>query len=440
MALVWGGWQAIASAAPAALPAVEEVPDLTPPSSALVPPTGPVAASNNTIAPSSGRAKLAPPEQAPAPVAPSAAESSTPIIEHHEVAKDAPIEVIQERYPNRAVKVERQVTQDTDGNYINHGSWTMWDDKGRMVATGEFRNGVRHGAWSRWYGASEGEMFNAPLYKLFQAPFMAEANFVDGKLHGTWVVYDSKKRKCSEWNFENGERQGKSVTYFPSGNKMTEVEYKDGQINGDTLEWNAEGKQVAKETYMDGRRLAAKVDYYSPGVKRFEGVYLYARQINSTNYDWWNGKISVTAAGKEGIDQRHGMWTSWYRNGQKQLEGRYVEDAPVGKFHWWHPNGQKAIEGEYINGKQTSKWTWWHINGQKNIEGEYTNGNPSSKWTWWREDGHVTKVADMSLEHGDSAPLVSDAPTEELQHDAGTGPTLQALPQSSNLPEGHFRR
>src|SRR4029079_13842394 len=64
-----------------------------------------------------------------APAAAATVDPAGPAPEHHEVAKSAAVEVIQERYPNRSVKVERQVTQDTDGNYINHGAWTMWDEK-----------------------------------------------------------------------------------------------------------------------------------------------------------------------------------------------------------------------------------------------------------------------------------------------------------------------
>src|SRR5438045_1411801 len=42
------------------------------------------------------------------------------------------VETIQERYPNRTVKVERQVIQDSAGNYINHGTWSQWDERGRL--------------------------------------------------------------------------------------------------------------------------------------------------------------------------------------------------------------------------------------------------------------------------------------------------------------------
>jgi hypothetical protein len=53
----------------------------------------------------------------------------------------------------------------------------------------------------------------------------------------------------------------------------------------------------------------------------------------------------------------------------------------------------------------------------------------------------VTKVADMSVDHGDSAPVVNDIPqADALQKDGGAGPTLQALPSTSSLPEVRFKR
>ena len=61
------------------------------------------------------------------------------------------VEVIKERYPNRAIKIERHVTQDAERNYVNHGTWTMWDPNGTMLGKGEFWNGKRHGKWTRWH-------------------------------------------------------------------------------------------------------------------------------------------------------------------------------------------------------------------------------------------------------------------------------------------------
>ena len=79
------------------------------------------------------------------------------------------VEVIRERFPNSTVKVERHVTQDAEGNYYNHGLWTEWDEKGRLVGSGEYRYGKRHGRWLRWYGPTDGAMLSGPLYKDFQS-------------------------------------------------------------------------------------------------------------------------------------------------------------------------------------------------------------------------------------------------------------------------------
>ena len=49
-----------------------------------------------------------------------------------------------------AVKVERQVVQDAAGNYVNHGLWSQFDEKGRLVARGEVLVG---GTWIHQRGS-----------------------------------------------------------------------------------------------------------------------------------------------------------------------------------------------------------------------------------------------------------------------------------------------
>ncbi len=130
---------------------------------------------------------------------------------------ELPIEIVRERYSNSQIKTERHVTQDTNGNYINHGSWVRFDERGRMVGGGDYKLGLREGKWTRWFAANEGPLFSGPLFKDFAAPFTSEATFVDDRLHGLWRVTDSKNRKVCEWNFEHGVQHGKSYWYSPSG-------------------------------------------------------------------------------------------------------------------------------------------------------------------------------------------------------------------------------
>jgi uncharacterized protein len=342
-------------------------------------------------------------------------------------------EVIRERFPNSAVKVERHVTQDAEGNYYNHGLWTQWDEKGRLVGSGEYRYGKRHGRWLRWYGPTEAQMLSGPLYKDFQAPFVAEATFEDGVLHGTWKILDSKTRKVCDWEFDHGERSGKSVWYYPSGLKRREVDYRQSEIDGEVVEYSAEQPQkvTLREKYVDGRRLAAQVDNYAPGQKRAEGWILYAKEITKSNYDFWNGVASIQVTGTEGQNQRHGLWTWWHKNGQKQMEGRYEADLPIGKFTWWYANGQKQLQGEYIAGKQNGKFTWWHASGQKQLEGGYVAGQLTGKWTRWNGEGHVVEVGDYTA---DGKQLASEPKPLPSVDEAGA-PKLEAIePSTAAIP------
>lgn len=302
-------------------------------------------------------------------------------------------EVVRERYPNRNIKVERHTAQDADGNFVNHGTWTMWDEQGRVMGSGEFNQGQRTGTWIRNYVAGECELVNGPLGKQFAAPFVSTAHFEQGEIEGAWTLVDSKGRNVFEWNFKQGKRHGQCVWYYPNGEVWREIEYVNGEPNGEFIEWTPDGQILAAEKYVNGHRELMQVEWHSPGVKKTEAQYLMARELTQVTIDWWNGIYRIKVTGREGQDQRHGPWTTWHKNGQIAGEGEYRFDQPEGKFTFWHENGQKSIEGQYIAGNQTGRWTWWHDNGQKSIAGEFENGEQIGAWNWWLADGKLTEAA-----------------------------------------------
>ncbi len=316
-------------------------------------------------------------------------------------------ELIKERYANGQVHIERQVTQDARGNYLNHGSWKMWDERGNVVAQGQYEYGNRTGVWIRWYrNVADATVLSKLPYSQFAGPFVSQATFKNDQLDGQWTIYDGKTNKISQWNFAAGRRQGPSTWWYANGKKMREAQFKGGDMDGPYLEWAPNGSLRIKEMYEEGRKLAVKISHHKGGAKKSEGMYLFAKDIEHSPDDWWNCKLITTV--KTGKDEKHGPWISWFANGQKQLEGAYEHDVQVGKFTWWHSNGQRALEGSFDHGKQDGTWTWWHANGQKSIQGEYAKGNPTGRWTWWKEDGHVVQSADLSQSEG----VVIDTPRQ----------------------------
>jgi len=303
-------------------------------------------------------------------------------------------EVIRQRHDNRRVKLEREVVQDEDQNYINHGKWKMWDQQGNVLVEGRYKYNVREGVWTKIYRQRDAKLLSiAAPFDQGRLPLVSQANFRDGKLNGKWVIYDANKRKLSEWEFTDGRRHGRSTWWYAKGTKMREINYDDGSIDGEFNEWDRAGQQVTNDRYEDGRRLEKKTEYHR-GHKKSEGMILYPRYVLETADDWWNCTLATYT--QEGEAEKHGTWISWYPNGQRKLEGHYKHDIPTGEFVWWHPNGQKSLQAAYQDGKKHGNWTWWHANGQKSIQGEYVNGDPSSKWLWWKDTGKVAQRADFS--------------------------------------------
>lgn len=337
----------------------------------------------------------------PAAQEPEAAEAAEEPVDTG-AAEIEPEETIQERYPDGKVKVERGVRQDRLQNYLNHGPWRMWDQQGRLVVEGLYRDGQAEGQWTRWYAADGAEMFSQSPFNLYQAPFASRATFRTGKLKGHWIITDQNERKICDWNFVDGRRDGKSSWWYPNGNPMREINYVAGQVHGELLEWDEGGKLVTRVEYEDGRRLDQAVQKYKDGQKQYEGAVLHARLIMKQPDDWWSATLATYV--QEGKDQKHGDWTAWYPNGKKKFSGQYERDLAEGQFTWWHSNGQLALEGSYRDGRKHGEWTWWHESGQRSIQGQYRNDVAADRWVWWHENGKVAQRVDFT---GTGAQVVS---------------------------------
>ena len=315
-------------------------------------------------------------------------------------------EMICERFPNGQVKIERGVSQDENDNYFNHGPWRMFDPQGKLIVEGTYRFGQRDGKWSRLQLAEDSDLYSVQPFNLFNEPFLSEAEFQNGKLHGSWVIRDGADLKVCEWRFVDGFRHGDSTWFYHNGRTMRVIQYRQGEIHGELTEWDVNGDSVTSVNYQNGRRLEKSVEHYDDRRKKLEGMVLKARIVVQDPDDWWQNKLATYQA--EGNDEKHGKWTAWYPSGQKRFTGEYVDDEATGTFVWWHENGQKMLQGLYEQGEKIGQWTWWHENGIKSIQGNYLSNSPVDSWIWWHESGRVAQRINYS---GDSDTSTVEAQT-----------------------------
>lgn len=305
---------------------------------------------------------------------------------------DQPVETVTERYPKGQEKIRRETTLDTEGNYIHHGRWTMFSERGDVIAEGTYRNNLRHGNWMRVYAANDAPLFSTSPYAEFEAPFTSQATFEDGQLHGKWVIFDAKQRIVSEWDYDKGIRHGMALWYYPSGKIQQQVAYNKGLLDGMLKHYDLNANLIAEDTYQLGQKLAEKVERDNADHVVSKGMFLHAQRVVDKADDWWNAQpVTYTV---KGTDIHHGDWTAWYPNGHKKAEGVYDHDRRNGAFKWWYENSQPRVSAEFKDDKPAGMWTWWHSNGQKAAEGQYAEGVQTGAWSHWNENGRLNQKAD----------------------------------------------
>ena len=303
------------------------------------------------------------------------------------------VEIVRERYADGKVKVERQVTLDADGNYVNHGVWKQFSQTGDVIAEGQYNFGQRIGMWTRWVGRNDAELLGDLPFKQFKAPFMSQANFANGKMDGEWFVTDANERKVLGVSLKGGQRDGQATIWSPNGKVYWQMQYEQGVPVGDMMELNKIGELTKSASYDHGRKVVTKTDYYPHGKQlKSQIMYLAPATVEKSQDDFWSMKLA--RFNSEGKDVRHGSSKTWYGNGQQQHDGFYTHGKKTGTFTYWHENGQASVTGEYDDDKPVGAWVWWHPNGQKSAIGKYDRGALVGEWRWWDDEGKLTRQQD----------------------------------------------
>jgi antitoxin component YwqK of YwqJK toxin-antitoxin module len=298
------------------------------------------------------------------------------------------METIRERYDDGKVKIERQVTLDADGNYVNHGDWKLMTRNGDVAAEGHFDMGKRIGTWTRWHSRQDSAELSEFPFTHFKTPFQSQANFVNDTMEGDWTITDASQRKCMQATLVGGKRNGTVTIWLPNGKTYRQSTYENGVPVGDVVEADKNGELKTAATYIEGRKVVTKTTYFHHGHKKMtEASFLAATTVERAPDDFWN--LRFAQYGAEGNDLRHGSSKAWFENGVVQQDGYYQYDQKSGTFTYRYENGQVAITGEYKNDAPDSLWVWWHENGQKAAVGTYNAGTMVGEWRWWDESGKL---------------------------------------------------
>ncbi len=162
----------------------------------------------------------------------------------------------------------------------------------------------------------------------------------------------------------------------PKLSPTTEIQLSSGQV----IEYFGEGfKRVTNKseaeyyrviTYDENGRPVGKVkDYYITG------------EIQ------WEGKISYVDKNDDSKDIYEGLSTAYYKNGQIEEKGTYVDGKPHGEVVAYYKNGQIEEKGNYVDGKRNGDVVGYYKNGQIKKKGTYVDGK--IEYLNYHENGEI---------------------------------------------------
>ena len=75
--------------------------------------------------------------------------------------------------------------------------------------------------------------------------------------------------------------------------------------------------------------------------------------------------------------EKDGIWTSYYPNGQKKVQGQYLDGLPHGEWIYWGAAAEVLAKFQYNNGIKTGHWQGYYPNTSKAIDIIYNpKGHP----------------------------------------------------------------
>ena len=117
--------------------------------------------------------------------------------------------------------------------------------------------------------------------------------------------------------------------------------------------------------------------------------------------------------------QKHGLWITYYANGNKRGEGSYDRGRKEGEWIQYWPNGSKKSVATFIEDRFTGLYMAYHDNGNRATQGYYNeHQTKEGPWTFYETDGEtVWRI--VTYHHG------SRSKPDELFRPAGHPPDHQ---------------
>lgn len=197
------------------------------------------------------------------------------------------------------------------------------------------------------------------IFKDDKGNLLARGNYKKGKLSGVWKNYDSKGSLVSWEDF----RQDVYKSYYINGNVKEKIKkYKDSTVT-EYYNNNSKSELSAKTVTIknDSGHSAIIYDYDKNG------------SIQSKHGELTVEKLRTTAK----MTRYNGLYYEFYPNGNIKTISEYKfhpEDYRCGIYKEYYPTGNIKLDAHIFNARRVACWTWYNKDGTFWAEWDYKDG------------------------------------------------------------------
>ena len=241
---------------------------------------------------------------------------------------------------------------------------------------------------------------------------------VEGGKVGEWKYYFENGAIASKGNFKNGEADGTNYSYNKNGEISDISNYKNGVLNGYYTYFYNNGVMNCQGYYSEDQQnkewkyyyqdstlksinfyhkgnLHGIQEYYSVEGKLYQTVYYeYGDLVWEKNFDH-QGKLFEEFNYRE--QPKDFTLIKRFENKKAFLETTYKFGVKHGSYKLFDFDGNKVIEGEYVNGEPSGLWTWYYPSGIKRTEATYLAGEYHGKLKKYYENGNQEDIFEYNL-------------------------------------------
>jgi antitoxin component YwqK of YwqJK toxin-antitoxin module len=136
-----------------------------------------------------------------------------------------------------------------------------WGEEGKVVDSDKtvMRDGL-------WYEVDSDKPFTGTEIDYFpEGQKKAEVEFLNGIVHGNYIVWYANGQKYYDSEWTNGTSQGKYIFFEMDGRKILEGTWRDGMASGKDIFWHKNGQKHFEREHCDGKPCGKWIYWYDNG-------------------------------------------------------------------------------------------------------------------------------------------------------------------------------